>query len=651
MDLPGIISRFIVAALSFPALLSGTAMAAPRNLTPKETVYEMVRTRDMDKLDSLIAVFRNNGDSLAVAIAFNAKGKNYYALDDYSKAIDNQEYARQLGVDCKDTVFYLRNINDLATNYRRLGDYSMASEYLYDGLKMAEAYSGRDTDEGVLMRSFMLNGLGNVYKYLDNGQLAEQYFRKSLALDIERGNDLGAAKNYSTIGSIYEHREEYDSARVMYNHALEYDIKLRSRSGIGICNNRLGHLAVMQGEQVGALRHYTLAYESLKASNDKWNLLRSILSLATLYNKMSDFRSAKMMLDEAKEIIGNQRLYGYLVEYYYNEAEYYRLQGKYKEGYACLMESYNIRDTIDRQRNEQEITQAAINYERARNADELARIKYEDSQKARFRERILIFESILAFFLLVVVVNLFFLIKSQKRYNRKLSELNDTKSRLLTIVTHDLKTPVIAQRKLLSLLVDNYDYLSKDEIKTQIVEMYRSAESLKGFIVSVLDWARLSLGAFKYNPIRIDLHTVINEVLKTETNFLKSKDITLDSSVLPGTYLYTDLVMLRIVLGNLITNAVKFSSHGSKIYVYCTPAKNNFMAVTIADDGVGMEKEILEKVFTRTVDSVSGTAGEKGTGIGLLICAEMVRLCGGEIKAESKKGSGTKITFTVKSDS
>ncbi len=651
MDSTGIISRVLTVALSLSTIIPGSVFAAPRIITPKETVYQMVRTRDMERLDSLIGVFRSNGDSLAVAIAFNARGKNYYALDDYSKAIDNQEYARRLGKVCKDTVFYLRNINDLATNYRRLGDYSMASEYLYDGLKMSEEFSGRDTDEGVLMRSFMLNGLGNVYKYLDNGKLAEQYFRKSLALDIERGNDLGAAKNYSTIGSIYEHREEYDSARVMYNRALEYDMKLHSRSGIGICNNRLGHLSVKEGDPERAMHHYTLAYESLKASNDKWNLLRSILSLATLYNHSSDFSSARKMLDEAQEIIGNQRLYGYLEEYYYNEAEFYALQGKYKEGYSSLMETYNIRDTIDRQRNEQEITQAAINYERSRNADELARVKYEDTQKSKFKERVLIAESIIAFFLVAVVINLFFLIKSQKRYNRKLMDLNDTKSRLLTIVTHDLKTPVIAQKKLLSLLVDNYDNLSRDEIKSQIVELYRSSESVKGFVFSVLDWARLSLGAFKYNPIRIDLHTLINEVIKAENDILNSKDITVVSSVPSGTYVNTDLVMLRIVLCNLITNAAKFSSAGSRVYVDSAPAKNNFTVITIADDGVGMDEETLEKVFTQSVDSVTGTDGEKGTGVGLLICAEMVRLCGGKIKAESKLGAGTKISFTVKSDS
>ena len=183
-----------------------------------------------------------------------------------------------------DTALHINILHNVGTCYRRMGAMFEASDQLYTALNMAEQYSLRNTNKGKELRSYIYNNLGNIYKYLNNGEEAEVFFRRTLALDKELGNILGMAKNYSTIGNIYEHRNMFDSAYVMYHKALEYDIQAGSQLGIGICHNRLGQLMMHYDSIDAALAHHQKAYELLNDGQyDTWNRLKASLSMAWIY--------------------------------------------------------------------------------------------------------------------------------------------------------------------------------------------------------------------------------------------------------------------------------------------------------------------------------------------------------------------------------
>ena len=491
-----------------------------------------------------------------------------------------------------------------------------------------------------------------MYKYLNNGNEAERYFRLSLYYDGLINNYTGMAMNWSTIGSIYEYRSQYDSAAVMYQRALDYNQKGRSTSGVGICLNRLGQLSRELGDLDKAESQFLAAYDSLSKARDRWNLAKSTMSLAAIYMDKGNLKKAKQYIEESNDLAGGKHSYGHDQEIHSLMAMYNAHSGNYKDAYEESMIALAYKDSSASQKDEDEVSQNRITFIQEQNRREINRVLEEKEHEKELRNAVLVGGLISSTILLLFLALMFRYWKLQRKLNKHLSESNALRDKLLSIISHDLKNPLIAQRNNLKLLDDNFEAVPPDVLKTQIAELSKSSEYSLDLFTKLLDWTRLQTGRMTFEPIRIDLHNVCQDTLNLLSAQIRQKNIKANVLIPKETFVVSDLNMVETVMRNLVSNAIKYSNMGDEIEIGCQDAEKGKLRVYVKDNGIGMTNELREQLLAgKNHVSSTGTSGEKGTALGLLICKEFVELSNGEIGLVSSPGKGSTFSFTVqKSD-
>lgn len=272
-----------------------------------------------------------------------------------------------------------------------------------------------------------------------------------------------------------------------------------------------------------------------------------------------------------------------------------------------------------------------------------------------------------------------------QQVNQELTKLNTDKDRFFSILAHDLKGPFMPLMGNLQLLKDSADEWNPEEIALMTGSMYRSAGRVLSLLESVLEWARLQMGRMEYTPNRLNLTDIVEKNIQLMMDNALRKELHLVNRLKPLIFVEGDRDMLNTVVRNLISNAIKFTPEQGQVVVTAArhaphhhealpePSENHrlnlpeptstdsacvtphqeagcteFVAVSVQDTGVGMNPAEIDKLFK--IDkhfTTPGTAQEQGTGLGLMICQEMIHRHGGTIWADSEVGQGTTFTFTV----
>ncbi|GBD88176.1 histidine protein kinase DivJ [bacterium BMS3Abin03] len=234
-----------------------------------------------------------------------------------------------------------------------------------------------------------------------------------------------------------------------------------------------------------------------------------------------------------------------------------------------------------------------------------------------------------------------------KESEEYLRELNATKDKFFSIISHDLRAPFQALLSISDFFVNDIDNMTKQEIIDFASDLNQSAESLYELLNNLLDWSRIQTGKMKYEPRNVHLKRAIDKVIRLLTANAHNKRISITTKITNDLIVYTDRNMLHSLVQNLISNAIKFTNEGGEVKVM-THIKNNIVEIVVADNGVGMDENTVGKLFRIDTQVTSlGTKNEKGTGLGLILCKELVEKCGGKIWVESEPGKGTAFHFTL----
>ncbi|HPG33097.1 MAG: HAMP domain-containing histidine kinase [Lentimicrobiaceae bacterium] len=228
----------------------------------------------------------------------------------------------------------------------------------------------------------------------------------------------------------------------------------------------------------------------------------------------------------------------------------------------------------------------------------------------------------------------------------QLKEINLTKNKFFSIIAHDLRSPFTSILGFARLLQDEYDDFSDDERKMMIGQILDSTESTYQLLDNLLAWTKSQLGKTIFNPETFTLNSLILESVKQTISQAKIKQITISTSYTENISLTADLNMMRTVLRNLLSNAIKFSYPGSEIKLNAE-TENNMLTISVADFGTGMTEDVRQSLFklNENLPTTKGTANEKGTGLGLILCREFMEKNGGTIAATSEVGKGS--TFSI----
>jgi PAS domain S-box-containing protein len=233
---------------------------------------------------------------------------------------------------------------------------------------------------------------------------------------------------------------------------------------------------------------------------------------------------------------------------------------------------------------------------------------------------------------------------------KQLTALNATKDKFFSIIAHDLKNPFNALIGFTDLLTEDYENMADDERQSIIRILAKTAGSGFKLLENLLNWSRLQTNRIEYNPAQTNLHDLVANMVDFMKVSANQKQIALSNKIQPDIVVHADNNIVETILRNLISNAIKFTPAQGWVTISANAGQDEeTLTVKVADSGRGMEKEIIDTVFNiENIDSTPGTAGERGTGLGLILCRDFVKMEGGKIWLESEMNKGTSEYFTLK---
>jgi signal transduction histidine kinase len=229
----------------------------------------------------------------------------------------------------------------------------------------------------------------------------------------------------------------------------------------------------------------------------------------------------------------------------------------------------------------------------------------------------------------------------------KLTEIVSTNGKFLSIIAHDLRSPFSSIIGILELLKLSLKEFNKDEVAEYVDIVYNSANNTLILLDNLLVWAVSQNKEKNFKPVKINLYELLREEIENLKTLANQKQIRLSHFIKPDLNVTADLQMVKTILRNLISNAIKYTNINGEITINASELKK-YVEVTVEDNGIGISAENQRKLFQiDTFHSTPGTHDEKGTGLGLLLCKEFVELHGGNIRIESEAGNGSRFAFTL----
>ena len=234
-----------------------------------------------------------------------------------------------------------------------------------------------------------------------------------------------------------------------------------------------------------------------------------------------------------------------------------------------------------------------------------------------------------------------------KQYSLQLEEVNASKDRFFSIIAHELKSPFQGSLGISSLLAEDIEEMDKSEISSMAASLNKSLKNQFNLLKNLLDWSRLQAGHMVFLPQRVDLNEQIIKTIKLLENNFKQKNIKVTFQPITAAFANADENMVLTILQNLIANAIKFTNFNGDINIIVNILDND-IEISIIDNGVGIDEKDLDNIFKiDNQHSTIGTNKETGTGLGLILCKEMIEKNKGKIWVKSKVNEGSTFSFLL----
>ena len=597
---------------------------------------------DTDSLSALFAAYGREGNSYGEMAAALELGKRLRNESRFYDAIDVHKKGLAAAEKLRDTLQIVQALNNIGTNYRRLGILDEASSWHYRALSLCDQYSGTRNPEdrkALKNRVVSLNGIGNVQLTMGNDVEAEKAFRQALSGETSLGSALGQAINYANLGSILESRDMKDSARFYYEKSLEFNTLAKSDLGISLCHAHFGRLAEKEGDYANAIEEYRKAYEIMEGSSDVWHWLESAVSLVRAYINAGDLDRASFYLGKATKEAERISSMEYLAEV--NRLDY--LIQKQRGNSALALKSYvrsrEYADSVTSEKNLNHIQNVRVGYERERKQNEIEMLNRSWEAERRSRNALLTMSLIALLLTVATIAVLIYLITLRNRNQKMLKEMETMKSNFFTNITHEFRTPLTVIHSAAGHIMKETPVDSP--LHRDAEDIMRHGKSLLSLINQILDIAKLSSGS-RCRPeyCRGDIVGYVTMICECHRPYARTRDISIIySPAEPSVEMDFIPEYVKQTVSNLLSNAIKFSAEGRHIML-TSKCKDGDFILTVCDEGKGMAPEVLRNIF-RPFYQAPDQSMSIGTGVGLSIVKLDVEAMNGRIEVHSAVGKGT----------
>jgi len=566
---------------------------------------------------------RRNGYKKGEAESLRMMGNTYEMIGNYQQMLSCYDQSRAIARAIGNTTLIDRVNVNIALFYNQVGQYD---EALKDMDSIVLSYNGKgDSTEQAYMFSYLS---GVTLRRSQYGQ-ALGYARHALEIATALHDSLAMADFNNEVGHVLVDSGVYQEASTRFLRSLAYYQRNDDRLGVASTANFLAHNSLLLKDQTAALRYADQA-----------------MTLAAALHRVKEMKDASQVLAAIYEVKGD-----------YHRALYYdRLYKRYADSL------FN-----EQTRKQTQVYAARAEYERKEDSISLVETKRAAIQHDNDRNHTLqiIIALLLIIFLTVVALVLMKEKRTSKRTNQMLCEKNreielqkeamehqavqlllnnQEKDKLFSIIAHDLRGPLNSLKGLMDFLKENR--LSESEARSMISELQRNVDYSSELVGNLLFWASSQLDGITAAPVKLCIAQLVNDTLYLFSKQAGEKNITLKNEVDPALKAFADKDMVMVIIRNLISNAIKFCRSGDHITITGS-AKGAFIEICVADTGIGIKEEVLTRIRRKESVTTYGTAKEKGTGLGMLLCREFTEANKGSFRIDSVWEKGSCFYFTI----
>ena len=627
-------------------------------------------------IDSLENILRSAPSDTARVIALADLASKYLANDPL-KAKQYSEEGLRLAMQAGFLRGQAITLNHLGDYQFRQSNYAKAFECATQALKIAIQIP----DSIIIADSYRL--LGNIHTFgLKQYDEALQYQLKALKIYEKRKYKNKIAALYGSITWVYAvTNQNLEQAMHFATKGAAIASSIRDYQLVSYNFNSKGMIFFKQKKLDSALYYLKLSSNTAKRAQDNAVIAFNNSIIGNVLLEQGEFISAEKVFIGALEESKSINLREVEKEAYEGLAKCYHALGKHEKAYHYQVLFMQLRDSLLNWETTQKTLTLRAGYEQERREAKIADLTNENLSM-RKEERLYLFISVGLFFTFLVITLLIGrnnkqrkeaslllkekseeiksqndeLLKSREEIsaqrdlvaeqNTVLQKVNETKDRLFSIIGHDLRGPIASLKGLLGLVAK--DAVSPEEFRVLAPKLNQNVISIHDTMENLLQWSYTQMKGLKSSPSLLKVTNFVAENIMLFAETAKAKQITLVNCVSDAEMVYADANHVSLILRNLINNAVKFTPIGGKIIISAKQIGNQ-VEISIEDTGMGIPPTQLATLFQSNVVTTLGTHGEKGTGLGLILCKEMAEINGGEIKVTSELSRGSTFTLRLKS--
>ncbi len=591
----------------------------------------------------------------------------YTQKDDYYNAIDGFKTARNLYTDLGDTLGIAKVNNSIGLMEIKRGNLEIGLKNSLSAIKIFEASNLRSE------LSIAYNNLAEAYFKTNQKDKSLEFNLKALSVREDLRDTLGIINSNKNIALLYSQRKEHRKAIEYYEKLIKLITNTKNDSIKGALLPRIGNEYLQFKNYDKAVDYLVEGLKLNRRNKNDEGVLRALNAMGQLNLEKGKTRLSRSQLNEAYDIANRINDREQLLTTYKLQKELDSTLGQYQNAFFWQGKYYALKAELEPENNLK--LPESISWTKAEATSETKNFNssvlfQEELAKQRAQQEYLkVVAYILGGILVLAIASIIFLIywyerkkdiaqptainkkteiernellQKNKDYQTRienLEEVNSVKDRLFSIVSHDLKDSISSIKAFIDLIKQGN--ISTTEFYDLVPELSENADNAMELLYNLLNWSKTQMQNLEPKAEVFNIQEVFHNKMSLVEQKTEQKDIKLvDNS--HRDFVYADKSMIEIVIQNLITNAVKFTKPGDVITV-SNNVQNGNSLIVVEDTGVGISKENINKLFKKGNFTTDGTNNEKGTGLGLTICKELVELNNGKIWVESKVGVGTKF--------
>lgn len=622
---------------------------------------------------SAIKTFRKFDEVEMLGKAYSDIAYTYYLQSAYDSALVYNKIAESHLQNTESFGDRVENYNQMALVYQNTGKLNEAIEAFFKGLRIADLINSSRA------RTLILYNLGNCYYQLDANDKAIENFRFCLEQAVLDSDTLLMIYANNALGNLALENNKIDTAAKYISKTYDLAKIIDDTYMLMFSSSSMATVEIERENFKLAQEYLDKSYTYAKELNNPSDLININMAQADLYSKFKLYNKAINLLNETytnaihiKSISDARYILIAL-------AEIYEESGDFENALNFSKKANTYRDSLNTVSVLANLVKTENMYEQGK-LEKIQQLEFEKAELKRVSElentKLFISLLIISIITLVVTTLLFYkLSETRKKNNQNLKDKNrliqthsdelkklvdelqkitndldlsnKTKTKLLSVVGHDLKSPFNVILGFADLLNTGYEEFSELQRKEMVSNIDKSSKIAFKLLEDLLTWSRSQQGEILINKELFNLKKLIIDICAPYEMIAKNKNINLLIDVSEDIEINVDGFTISSAIGNIISNAIKFTPNGGQVTI-SAQTDEDIVKLNIEDTGIGINKELIQKLFIVGENKSSpGTNNEIGTGLGLIICKEFITRNGGEISVKSEEGKGSIFTFTL----